>query len=157
MDAVISVNAGRPASLLKIVQQSLGDLSGRRVALLGLTFKSGTDDLRDSPALSVLKLLLDAGSKVVAFDPLVDPKARTGIDERAEVVDTAESALNGADVAIIATGWPEFAKLDWHAIAATMQQPIIVDGRNLLRRVTLPASMKYYRIGHFGEAEAMPA
>jgi UDPglucose 6-dehydrogenase len=154
MDAVIAVNAGRPAKLLDIVQQGIGDLSGRKVALLGLTFKSGTDDLRDSPALSILKLLLDAGSSVVAFDPLVDPKARLGIDARAEVAATALDALNGADVAVIATAWPEFATLDWGTIAQAMKSPVVIDGRNLLRKTAMPDSMKYYRVGRFGEAGA---
>jgi UDPglucose 6-dehydrogenase/GDP-mannose 6-dehydrogenase len=153
MDAVISVNAGRPANLLKIAERSIGGLSGRKVALLGLTFKPGTDDLRDSPALSILKLLLDAGSKVAAFDPLVDPQARAGIDPRADVVGAAEDALKGADIAIIATAWPEFAALDWTEMSRTMARPVVVDGRNLLRKVTLPAEMKYFRVGRFGEAE----
>jgi UDPglucose 6-dehydrogenase/GDP-mannose 6-dehydrogenase len=156
MDAVISINAGRPANLLKIAEQSIGSLSGRRIALLGLTFKPGTDDLRDSPALSILELLLDAGSNVVAFDPLVDPRSRLGIDPRADVVASVHEAVNGAEMLIIATAWPEFAELNWNLLSQTMRRPIVVDGRNLLRRATLPSTIEYYRVGRLGRTEAMP-
>ena len=103
---------------------------GGQVAALGLTFKAGTDDLRDSPAIDVLRRLVAAGLQVRAVDPTV--AAGTPVLDGVEVAEDALAAAKGADVLVVLTEWPEFAELDFAALAAAMSQRQIVDTRNLL-------------------------
>jgi UDPglucose 6-dehydrogenase len=109
-----------------------GSLSKTRLGLLGLTFKAGTDDLRDSPALAVAALLRQAGAKLVAYDPAV----RSG-DGRAEldgitVVDDPYVAAEGVQALVVLTEWPDFRTLDWAKLAAVVAKPVVVDTRNVL-------------------------
>ena len=110
-------------------------VDGWRVALLGLTFKAGTDDLRESPALRVAERLVRRGARVRAFDPIA---TRAGVAQLAasgvivEAAETAEAACAGADAVGAATEWPEFRQLDWAAIAATMPGRLIADGRHVI-------------------------
>ncbi len=110
-----------------------GDVAGRRIALLGLTFKPGTDDLREAPALTVAALLIARGATVVAYDPMERARTRAaGMVDGLNVAESALAALGDADAAALITEWAEFAGLDWDVVAATMRQPLIVDGRNAL-------------------------
>ena len=95
--------------------------------MLGLAFKAGTDDLRDSPALAVIRLLEEKGAEVRAYDPMI-----TKLDGL-HVCASAKEALTGADAAIVVTAWPEFAAFDWTALSAMMRRPVLIDGRNALR------------------------
>jgi UDPglucose 6-dehydrogenase len=103
----------------------------RRVALLGLAFKAGTDDVRHAPALRVAQLLLDRDLEVVGYDPFAAGNAAIALPAL-ELASSAEAALAGAGVAAITTEWPEFRDLDWASIGETMAARIIVDGRRLL-------------------------
>jgi UDPglucose 6-dehydrogenase len=105
-----------------------GDVSGRRIALWGLTFKAGTDDLRNSPALEIAGRLVALGASVQAYDPTVPAGSLHGM----EVHSSALSACKDADALIIGTEWPEFASVDLTAIAAVMGGRSIMDARNLL-------------------------
>ncbi|MFC4859091.1 UDP-glucose dehydrogenase family protein [Actinophytocola glycyrrhizae] len=109
-----------------------GSLSKVRLGVLGLTFKAGTDDLRDSPALAVSALLRQAGAKLTAYDPALrsgDP--RSDLDG-ITVVDDPYRAAEGVDALIVLTEWPEFRGLDWAKLAAVVNRPVVVDTRNLL-------------------------
>jgi UDPglucose 6-dehydrogenase len=109
-----------------------GSLSRKRLALFGLTFKSGTDDLRDSPALGVAALLKQAGADLVAYDPGVVP-GRTGIDgSLLTVVDDPYVAAKGAEAIVILTEWPEFRALDWSRLSEVVTRQVVIDTRNLL-------------------------
>jgi UDPglucose 6-dehydrogenase len=108
-----------------------GDVSGRRIALWGLTFKAGTDDRRASPALEIAQRLVALGASVHAYDPTVSPGTLDGI----EVHSSSFSACKGADALIIGTEWPEFASVDLAALAAVMDGRVILDARNLLDSV----------------------
>lgn len=107
-----------------------GSLSRRRIALLGLSFKAGTNDIRDSPALSVAALLRQAGAELSGYDPGLDPGAQ--ILDGLRVVDDAYSATKNADVVVVLTEWAEFRTLDWPRIAADVEQKVVVDTRGLL-------------------------
>ena len=111
----------------KVEAMAGGSLDGVRVALLGLTFKANTDDLRDSPALEVARRLAGRGASLVAYDPAV----HTGIGD-IEVASSAYEALEDAGVAVVLTEWDEFRWLDWDRVAAAMATPRLVDCRNLL-------------------------
>jgi UDPglucose 6-dehydrogenase len=109
-----------------------GSLSHTRLGILGLTFKAGTDDLRDSPALAVAALLRQAGAELTGYDP-----ALHDADGRAElagitVVDDPYLAVKDVDAVIVLTEWPEFRSLDWTKIAESVRNPVVVDTRNLL-------------------------
>ncbi len=109
-----------------------GSLSKVRLGLLGLTFKAGTDDLRDSPALAVAALLRQAGAKLVAYDPaLRTGDARPDLDG-IQLVDDPYVAAEGADALVVLTEWPEFRGLDWSKLAGVVASPVVVDTRNLL-------------------------
>ncbi|HEX2132742.1 MAG TPA: UDP-glucose/GDP-mannose dehydrogenase family protein [Actinophytocola sp.] len=109
-----------------------GSLSKVRLGLLGLTFKAGTDDLRDSPALAVAALLRQAGAKLVAYDPaLSSGEGRAELDGIA-VVDDPYRAAEGVEALVVLTEWPEFRSLDWAKLAGVAARPVVVDTRNLL-------------------------
>lgn len=103
----------------------------RRIAMLGLAFKAGTDDVRSSPALNVARMLLERGFEVVGFDPHASGNAARELPGLS-IADSPEAAIAGAGVVVIATEWPEFRDLDWAGLAATMASPTVIDGRRLL-------------------------
>lgn len=116
---------------------SLMPANSKRVAMLGLAFKAGTDDVRSSPSLNVAQILIERGLEVVGYDPQAAALAARELP-RLIVASSAESAIAGAGVAVIGTEWPEFRDLDWASLAKTMAAPIVIDGRRLLdgRRMT---------------------
>ncbi|MBV9611185.1 MAG: UDP-glucose/GDP-mannose dehydrogenase family protein, partial [Acidobacteriaceae bacterium] len=146
LEAVLAVNRSRPSALISMAESALGDLKDKTVAVLGLAFKPGTDDLRDSPALALIELLHKKKAIVRGYDPFISSLSLNGT--AVSVAKSAAEALQGADAAVIASGLPELAGLDWKTLAAGMRRPLVIDGRSTLRRVTLPASVQYRRIGH---------
>jgi UDPglucose 6-dehydrogenase len=118
---------------LAVTGQRGGSLSHVRIAVLGLTFKAGTDDLRDSPALAVCALLRQAGADIVAYDPSLttDAASRPELDTLT-VVDDPYLAAKDAEALVVLTEWPEFRTLDWARLATVVSRPIVVDLRNLL-------------------------
>jgi len=128
---------------LAVTGRRTGSLSNTRLCLLGLTFKAGTDDLRDSPALGVAALLRQAGAELYAHDPGVDadrwasgPMNGTGI----HVCDDPYIAVKDCDAVVVLTEWPQFRSLDWSRLAEEVRRPVVVDTRNLLDRDTLGRS-----------------
>jgi UDPglucose 6-dehydrogenase len=115
---------------LAVTGQRTGSLSHVRIGVLGLTFKAGTDDLRDSPALAVCALLRQAGAELVGYDPAI-PSDRPGLDS-VVVVDDPYLAAKDVDALVVLTEWPEFRSLDWATLAGVVRRPIVVDLRNLL-------------------------
>jgi UDPglucose 6-dehydrogenase len=109
-----------------------GSLTRTRLALFGLTFKAGTDDLRDSPALGVAALLKQAGAELVAYDPGIASNQTSISGSLLAVVDDPYAAAEEAEAIIVLTEWAEFRALDWHRLFELVKQPIIVDTRNLL-------------------------
>jgi len=147
MDAIWPSNVSQAEWLIDGLERAAGRvLTGLRVALLGLTFKAGTDDLRESPAIRIGQALLARGASVVAYDPLAlaaglalleadaAPALAAG---SAEGADDEVAACHGADAVVVATEWPQFRYLDWAAIGPSMRGDIVVDGRQL---VDVPAA-----------------
>lgn len=138
VEATISVNQQQRRLLVNKLQASLKTLKGRRIAVLGLAFKPGTDDLRDAPALSIIDHLLRMNARVVAYDPVAMPNAKILRPEWAiEYAPSALDALLGAEASLIITDWAEFRSMDWRQAREVMAQPVIVDGRNVLDPRTL--------------------
>ena len=121
------------------IEAIVGDLDGRTIGLLGLAFKAGTDDIRDSPAIRLAERLIDRGATVRGYDPAAGPNAAARLG-RLEVVPDAADAVIDVDVVVIATEWPAFRELPWRDWAATGTRPLIVDGRRLLDASTLRAA-----------------
>ncbi len=125
----LEVNEEQPRRMVELLQRRLGDLKGRRIAVLGLAFKPNTDDIRESRGLAVAKLLLSVGAHVVAYDPEAGSNARAEAAEL-EIAGGARKALEGADACLITTEWPEFAGL--REEFKIMRRPLVVDGRRAL-------------------------
>ena len=126
--AAIAANAHHIQRVVDKVAMALGDVRGRRIALLGLTFKAGTDDLRNSPAVEIAERLTALGASVQAYDPAVPPGALNGI----EIHCSAISACRYSDALVIGTEWSEFTTMDLVALSAAMSGRVIVDARNVL-------------------------
>jgi UDPglucose 6-dehydrogenase len=125
------------------VRAAAGQLQDRVIGLLGLAFKAGTDDTRNSPAVALALRLVEAGARVQAFDPA----ARADL-EGVAVVSDAIAAARGADVLVVATEWPEFARIDPSVLAAAMRGRVVVDARNLLdREAVIAAGLEYRGLG----------
>jgi len=140
LKGVIAVNDQQFRLLAaRIGQLAGGTLDQAVIAVWGLTFKAGTDDLRDSPAISVVSRLVDSGATVKAYDPTVSGALPAHFDHLAiEVCDDPYAACAGASVLAVLTEWDEFRWLDFAKVAATMAAPVILDARNLLD----PASLR---------------
>jgi len=130
LDAAVAVNDAQPERLLALLADHV-DLSGARIAVLGLAFKPGTDDIRNSRAIPVIEGLADRGATVVAYDPVANDRMRERFPD-VEYVDSAATALADADGAVAVTGWDEFAALDEEFDA--MAAPVVVDGRRIIAR-----------------------
>ena len=131
LGSVIEVNELQKRRVVSKLARHLGDLAGRRVALLGLAFKPNTDDMRGASSLVLAARLEAEGAHVRAYDPVAADEARRIMPDL-DCAPSAAEALEGADAAVLVTEWPEFLALDWKAVAATMAGDVVVDGRNAL-------------------------
>ena len=129
LNAVIEVNELQKRRVIGKLERRIGPLRGKRVALLGLAFKPGTDDMREAPSLVLAGRLLSEGAEVTAWDPVADGRSQL---HGVEVAETALEALTGADAAVIVTEWPEVSELDWAAASERMRGRVVIDGRNVL-------------------------
>ena len=145
LDAVLTINERRPGEVVALLEDNVGPIRDRRVALLGVAFKPGTSDTRCSPAIELAKRLTQRGAQVRAWDPT----QAAGEQPWGQLFATLDEALAGAHGAVIATGWPQLMEVDWAAAAARMATPVLLDGRNLLiaAGVKVPAAMRYCPIG----------
>ena len=150
--AVSDANADHQRRFARRIAEAVGGLAGKRIALLGLAFKADTDDVRSSPALRLAARLLAQGAELRAHDPAAGANARRVLPDLVIEADV-EDALRGADAAVIATEWPVYRDLDWAALRDTMRQPLIIDGRRLLRFAEL-RSMGYV-VERIGDGAAM--
>jgi UDPglucose 6-dehydrogenase len=147
LDSVMTVNDTRSEQVVAMLARIIGPLAGRTIAVLGLAFKAGTDDLRDSPALALVQCLLAADAKLRAYDSVAGAAARLVLGTKVEIVETIDAAVQSADAVVVATAWPEFRGLDWKAVTAAMTAPVIIDARNGLRGVAMPDGVRYHPIG----------
>src|SRR5579862_79215 len=157
LNAVEAVNARQKQVLFEKMQQHFaGGLAGRTVALWGLAFKPNTDDMREAPAVTLIELLLGAGARVRAYDPVAGQEAQRLLGGRAgfELAKNAYEAAQGADALAIVTEWQEFRSPDFERLRQTLKSPVIFDGRNLYDPAMLGRfGLTYYAIGR---GRAMP-
>jgi UDPglucose 6-dehydrogenase len=145
LSAVIEVNELQKRRVIQKLQKHLGRLRGKKVALLGLAFKAGTDDMREAPSLVLASRLLAEGAEVRAWDPVARP---TELMKGAVLCDSVREAVTGADAAVIVTEWEELRGLASPEVREAMARPLIIDGRNLLDPAeTRRAGFAYEGIG----------
>ncbi|HEY4671721.1 MAG TPA: UDP-glucose/GDP-mannose dehydrogenase family protein [Gemmatimonadaceae bacterium] len=132
LTAVESANGRQKTVVVSKVRSALGnDLAGKRIALWGLAFKAGTDDMREAPALSIIDALLEDGVTICAHDPAAMDHARGLLGNRIDFAETNYEALAGADALVVVTDWMEYRHPNFDRVKSTLRQPVIVDGRNL--------------------------
>jgi UDPglucose 6-dehydrogenase len=133
LESVLAINAEQPHKLTAILRKHLDDLRGVRVAVLGLAFKPGTDDVRESPAIPVVNDLLAAGAIVRAYDPIATEQARKVLGDRIEYAKSLPEVLDGARAVVLVTRWEEFRRVP-ELINEMQDPPLLVDGRRFLSK-----------------------
>jgi UDPglucose 6-dehydrogenase len=133
LGAIERINELQPLRFLEKVRQTLGGIEGKHLAVLGLAYKGGTDDVRQSPAMRLVQLILAEGGSVAAYDPAAMTRACSTLPPDANLRYAADEfdASASADALVILTDWPQFAELDLSRIKDLLRQPLLIDGRNL--------------------------
>ena len=149
LKAVEEVNESQKSVLFRKFSAHFGgDVAGRTVALWGLAFKPGTDDMREAPALVLIGKLLEAGCWVKVYDPVAMDECRRRIGDRVEYSRDMYDAAAGADALMLVTEWKEFRVPSYAVLAGVMKEKVIVDGRNIYDREEVEdAGFAYYKIG----------
>jgi len=133
LKAVIEVNFQQRILAIRKLSQHLGSLGDKRVGMLGLSFKSGTDDMRESPSLDIIRMLINQGARVSAYDPKSGVGGEKLLPPGCKLHFDAMSAVSGCHAVVVATDWQEFTKMDWKAARERMLYPyVLLDGRNCL-------------------------
>jgi UDPglucose 6-dehydrogenase len=146
VEAVVKANDERKLALVKKVESAFGGVNGKTVAILGLTFKPNTDDMRDAPSLAIVPALEKAGARVRAYDPEGMSEAKKHLS--CEMSEDAYAALEGADGVVIVTEWNEFRALDLERVKALLKKPLMVDLRNIYKPDELArAGFTYVSVG----------
>jgi UDPglucose 6-dehydrogenase len=151
LNAVDAVNERQKRVVLDKIEAHLGsDLTGRIVAVWGLAYKPGTDDMREAPSQVVVRELARRGARVRTYDPVATPAARRLLGDVAglEFASSATRALEGADALVIVTEWKEFRSVDLEGMRRLMRRPLIIDGRNIIDPASARAAgFEYAGIG----------
>jgi len=148
LDEVMRINEDQRHRFLRKVHNALWTLRGKRLGVLGLAFKGGTDDIRESPALSLVQTLLQEGCQIAAYDPAAQERALEVLSSSIEYASDAYEAAHDADALLILTEWDEFANLDLDRLHRLLKYPIVIDGRNLYDPEMMAArGFTYYSVG----------
>ena len=148
LDEVMRINEEQRQRFLRKIRSALWTLRGKHLGVLGLAFKGGTDDIRESPALFLVQALLQEGSKVTAYDPAAMNRTQEVMNSGIQFANSAYEAAHGADALLILTEWEEFANLDLNRLRSELRYPIVIDGRNLYDPEVMAAQgFTYYSVG----------
>jgi len=148
LDEIMHINEDQRHRFLRKVNSALWTLRGKRLGVLGLAFKGGTDDIRESPAIAIVQSLLQQGSKIIAYDPAGMERAREVLGDLIAYASNSYDAAHEADALLILTEWEEFANLDLSRVRQELKYPIVIDGRNLYDPETMAAQgFTYYSVG----------
>jgi UDPglucose 6-dehydrogenase len=157
---VMRINNDQRQRFMKKVRSALWTLRGKRLAVLGLAFKGDTDDIRESPAIAIIKALLKEGAHIRTFDPAAMPKTKPlFVNDAVTFADDPYQAAVGCDALLILTEWSQFATLDLQRMRTLLRHPILIDGRNLYPPDQVAsAGLIYYSVGRsVGIPEPMPS
>jgi UDPglucose 6-dehydrogenase len=149
LTATINVNQRQRNSFIEKVRRAVWNIRGKRFAVLGLAFKGGTDDVRDSPAIAIVRQLRLEGALITAYDPAAMERAKGELQDLAiDYANDPYEACHGADALIVLTEWQSFSELDLKRVATLLRWPILIDGRNLFAvHAAKEAGLDYHSIG----------
>jgi UDPglucose 6-dehydrogenase len=148
LDEVMRINEDQRNRFLRKVRSALWTLRGKNLGVLGLAFKGGTDDIRESPALFLVQALLQEGCKIMAYDPAAMERTQEVMNSGLRFANSSYEAARGADALLILTEWEEFANLDLDQLNQELKYPIVIDGRNLYDpEVMAEHGFTYYSVG----------
>jgi UDPglucose 6-dehydrogenase len=150
LSEVEKINDEQKRRFFNKVRSALWTFRGKRLAVLGLAFKGGTDDVRESPAFDIIRMLLAEGCTIVAFDPAATERAKAELPPSPSLQYAEElyAAVTGADALLILSDWPEFAEIDLERLQTLLRYPIVIDGRNLYDpREMLERGFTYLSVG----------
>lgn len=152
LKAVIEVNSKQRLLAVRKLYKFLGNLAGKKIAVLGLAFKPNTDDVREAPALDIIKYLVDEGAKVAATDPVALKNAYSLLPSCVRLSEDPYEVLAGAQAVLLATEWPQLVNLDWERVKKLMCEPfLVVDGRNALDvKRLIDLGYRYCGFGYLG-------
>jgi UDPglucose 6-dehydrogenase/GDP-mannose 6-dehydrogenase len=132
LEAVIGINEEQPARMLGILQRHFPHINGLRVGVLGLSYRPDTDDMRDSPAIPIVRALIEAGAAVQGYDPAALDTARSVFAaDPVRLCETLEAAVDGTDALLLVTRWTEFGRLA-QLLDGMIDPPVVIDGRRML-------------------------
>jgi len=144
---ILQVNEQQANHVVELAEKALGSLAGRKIAILGLTFKPDTDDMRDAPSIKIIQGLLRQKAAVVAYDPEASRNAEVIFGNQIDLVHSARDALKDADCCLLVTEWDEFKKLKPNDFLETMRTPLLIDGRRLYDKEEYGKVLRYVGIG----------
>jgi UDPglucose 6-dehydrogenase len=149
LESVVEVNKGQRFQIIAKLRESLHQLKGATIGIWGLSFKPNTDDIRDAPSLEIIELLVREGAKLKLYDPIAMDKFKKVLDHPSiKWCRDAYAAAEGCDAVCLLTDWTEFSQIDLPRMAASMQNRILIDGRNVFTKEQIESSgLVYYSIG----------
>jgi UDPglucose 6-dehydrogenase len=147
LDAVEKVNVIQPYKAVELCKGFLGDLKGKRIAVLGLAFKPNTDDMREAVAIKIVDKLLKEGAEIAAYDPAAVHNAKSIFKDKIRYVNSPIECFKNADCCIIVTEWEEFRKLKPEDFVQNMRQPILIDGRRIYDPKKYSCKLKFAAVG----------
>ena len=143
LNAVLDINARQPDQVFRLHGKHFSSLKGRRVAVLGLSFRPDTNDMRESPAIPIVRRLVTEGARVTAYDPAAREEASRIYEHTIQLCGSQEECIRDAEAVVLVTRWKEFGKLP-ELLAAMENPPLLVDGRRMLDKRSVP---RYEGIG----------
>ena len=146
LDAILQINDERPEKMVLLCESILGNLQNKKITILGLTFKPDTDDLRSSPSIDAINLLLKKGANITAYDPIFVNQSTSFLPQNCHYVHTIEESLKDSDAVMVFTKWKEFSSLNSDILEKFMKSPLIIDGRGFLEKENFKIG-SYYKIG----------
>jgi UDPglucose 6-dehydrogenase len=146
VETVVEVNRRQRARMTRKIERLVGDLRGKTVAVLGLSFKPETDDMREAPAIDIIRDLIERGARVRAYDPVAVEQARPLLPEGVEYAEDEYGAVEGADALVFITEWNQFRALDMGRVKGLMREPRIADLRNIYE----PEAMRHLGFDYVG-------
>ena len=147
LESVLRVNTDQATHVVELVKGKLGTVNRKRIAVLGLSFKPGTDDVREAPSLKIVRQLLKEGADVVAYDPLALIKTREMLGSKIAFADSARACLQNAHATLIVTEWKEFGRLTPAQFKKLMRKPIVVDARRIYDPEEYRVDTTYIAVG----------
>jgi UDPglucose 6-dehydrogenase len=147
LDSVEAINKTQPLKAVTFCREELGNLGGKKIAILGLAFKPDTDDMREARVIPIINLLLSEGALVSAYDPVAASIAKTIFNDKIHYAKSAFECIKNADACILVTEWEEFKNLTPEDFTLRMKQPILIDGRRIYDSETFKTKMRFVAIG----------